>query len=64
MKEAMLRKAVASGKISAAQVAQAVVSAVKGDRFYVLTHPAIKGALRARFDDILDGRAPRDPLKL
>jgi NAD(P)-dependent dehydrogenase (short-subunit alcohol dehydrogenase family) len=63
-REAMLRKAVASGKISADQVAQAVVAAVKGERFYILTHPRIKAAIQARMQDILEGRAPRDPLQL
>jgi NAD(P)-dependent dehydrogenase (short-subunit alcohol dehydrogenase family) len=63
-KEAMLKKAVASGKLSAEDVAQAVVGAVKAERFYVLTHPRIKGAIRARMEDILDERAPRNPLAL
>lgn len=63
-REAMLRKAVASGKVSADQVAQAVVAAVKEERFYILTHPRIKGAIQARMEDILQGRAPRNPLAL
>lgn len=63
-REAMLRKAVTSGKISADQVAQAVVAAVKEDRFYILTHPRIKGAIQARMEDILQERTPRDPLAL
>ena len=63
-KEAMLRKAVAAGRLSAEDVAQAVVSAVKQDRFYILTHPAIKGAIRARMEDVLEERTPRDPLQL
>jgi len=62
--EALLRKAVASGKLSADDVARAVVAAVKEERFYVLTHPRIKGAIRARMEDILDERAPRNPLAL
>jgi len=62
--EAMLKKAVASGKLSADDVARAVVAAVKEERFYVLTHPRIKGAIRARMEDILDERAPRNPLAL
>src|SRR6266704_3193818 len=37
-KEAMLKKAVASGRLSADDVAQAVVAAVKQNRFYILTH--------------------------
>ena len=63
-KEAMLRKAVTSGKVSADQVAQAVVAAVRENRFYVLTHPRIKGAIQARMEDILEGRAPRNPMAL
>jgi NAD(P)-dependent dehydrogenase (short-subunit alcohol dehydrogenase family) len=63
-KEAALRKAVAAGKLSADDVARAVVAAVKDNRFYVLTHPAIKAAVRARREDVLDERAPRDPLRL
>jgi NAD(P)-dependent dehydrogenase (short-subunit alcohol dehydrogenase family) len=63
-KESILRKAVASGRLSADDVANAVVAAVKEDRFYILTHPRIKGAIRARMEDILEERAPRDPLRL
>lgn len=63
-KEAALRKAVAAGKLSAEDVARAVVSAVKQNRFYVLTHPAIKGAVRSRMEDVLEEGAPRDPLSL
>jgi len=63
-KEAALRKAVAAGKLSAEDVARAVVAAVKENRFYVLTHPGIKGAVRARMEDVLEERAPRDPLRL
>jgi len=63
-KEAMMRKAVTSGRLSADDVARAVVAAVKEDRFYVLTHARIKGAIRARMEDILEERAPRNPLAL
>jgi NAD(P)-dependent dehydrogenase (short-subunit alcohol dehydrogenase family) len=63
-REAMLKKAVASGKVSADQVAQAVVAAVKQNRFYILTHARIKGAIQARMEDILAERAPRDPMRL
>jgi NAD(P)-dependent dehydrogenase (short-subunit alcohol dehydrogenase family) len=62
--QAMLRKAVASGKLSADDVSRAVVRAVKEERFYVLTHPAIMGAIRARMEDILGERTPRDPMSL
>jgi NAD(P)-dependent dehydrogenase (short-subunit alcohol dehydrogenase family) len=63
-RQAMLKKAVSSGKISADQVAQAVVAAVKEERFYILTHPRIKGAIQARLEDILQERAPRNPMDL
>ena len=63
-RQAMLKKAVQSGKISADQVAKAVVAAIKRERFYILTHARIKGAIQARMEDILQDRAPRDPLKL
>lgn len=63
-RQAMLEKAVRSGKVSADQVAQAVVAAVKEERFYILTHPRIKGAIRARMEDILEERAPRSPMAL
>jgi hypothetical protein len=60
----MLKKAVASGRLSADDVAQAVVRAVKEDRFYILTHPRIKGAIAARMEDILQEHAPRNPMSL
>jgi NAD(P)-dependent dehydrogenase (short-subunit alcohol dehydrogenase family) len=63
-REAMLKKAVTSGKVSADQVAQAVVAAVKEERFYILTHPRIKGAIQARMEDILQERAPRNPMNV
>ena len=61
-REAMLRKAVASGKISADQVAQSVVAAIRDERFYILTHPRIKGAIQSRMEDVLNESAPRNPM--
>jgi len=63
-KEEMLRKAVRSGRLSADDIGAAVLAAVKEDRFYILTHPRIKGAIQARMEDILEGRQPRNPLNL
>jgi NAD(P)-dependent dehydrogenase (short-subunit alcohol dehydrogenase family) len=63
-RKAMLKKAVDSGRLSAEDVARAVVDAVKRERFYVLTHPRIKGAIQARMEDILGEREPRNPLAL
>src|SRR5204862_1247238 len=59
-----LKKAVSSGKLTADDVARAVVAAIKENRFYILTHPRIKGAIQARMEDVLQERAPRNPLAL
>jgi NAD(P)-dependent dehydrogenase (short-subunit alcohol dehydrogenase family) len=59
-REEQMRKAVASGRISADDVASRVLEAVKENRFYILTHPKIKGAIQMRMEDILAERAPTD----
>jgi short-subunit dehydrogenase len=59
-----LKKAVSSGKLTADDVARAVVAAIKENRFYILTHPRIKGAIQARMEDVLQERTPRNPLTL
>lgn len=46
------------GGIPADQVAELVLDAVRTNTFYILTHPELRGALRTRFDDILEGRPP------
>jgi NAD(P)-dependent dehydrogenase (short-subunit alcohol dehydrogenase family) len=58
--EEAVRKAVASGKIPAADVAKLTVDAVKANRFYVLPHQKIKASIESRMRDILDERAPVD----
>ena len=63
-REEMLKKAVRSGRLSADDIGAAVLAAVKEDRFYILTHPRIKGAIQARMEDILEGRQPRNPMRL
>jgi NAD(P)-dependent dehydrogenase (short-subunit alcohol dehydrogenase family) len=63
-REQMLRKAVQSGRLSADDVARAVVQAVKEERFYILTHPRIKGAIRSRMEDILNDRPPTNPMSV
>jgi hypothetical protein len=60
VREEQMRKAVSSGRVSAADVAQRVLEAVKENRFYILTHPKIKGAIQMRMEDILAERAPTD----
>jgi NAD(P)-dependent dehydrogenase (short-subunit alcohol dehydrogenase family) len=56
--EALMRKAVESGRLSAEDVARQTLDAVKADRFYILTHPKIKVSIESRMRDILDGRQP------
>ena len=59
--QAMSDKAVSSGKVSAAQVAQMVFDAVAADRFYIYSHPKALGNVRLRMDAILNGDNPPDP---
>lgn len=61
-REAGFRKAVESGRLSADDVAQAVLEAARDERFYVLTHPRILPAVESRMRDILEGRTPRSPV--
>ena len=43
------------------QVAEAVFAALREDRFYILTHPDGKEAVRMRMEDILQERIPTAP---
>lgn len=58
-------KAVSSGRVSAADVAQFVFDAIEANRFYVFSHPNAKALLpiQARLDDIVALRNPSDPFK-
>ena len=58
--EEAVRKAVASGKLSAADVARITLDAVKANRFYILPHQRIKASIESRMRDILDEREPVD----
>jgi NAD(P)-dependent dehydrogenase (short-subunit alcohol dehydrogenase family) len=60
--DASLKKAVQSGKLSAADVAQKVYEAVRDQRFYILTHPKIKPSIQWRMEDILQERNPTNPM--
>ena len=54
-------KAVTSGKVSAAQVAQMTFDAIREERFYVVTHPKILPSVELRMQDVLAQRNPTDP---
>jgi NAD(P)-dependent dehydrogenase (short-subunit alcohol dehydrogenase family) len=59
--QAMSDKAVSSGKITAAQVAQFVFDAVAEDRFYIYSHPKSLASVQVRLEDIMTPRNPTDP---
>ena len=52
-----VRAALAAG-ISPAEVAEHTLRAIQEERFYIFTHPAIKGAFRRRFDALLAEQNP------
>jgi NAD(P)-dependent dehydrogenase (short-subunit alcohol dehydrogenase family) len=56
-----LDKAVASGKISAAQVAETTFEAIREDRFYVITHERMMPSIELRLQDVVQRRNPTDP---
>jgi NAD(P)-dependent dehydrogenase (short-subunit alcohol dehydrogenase family) len=59
--QAVLEKAVASGKVSAAEVAQRTFDSIRDQQFYIYSHPAALGNVQRRMDDIVMGRNPGDP---
>jgi NAD(P)-dependent dehydrogenase (short-subunit alcohol dehydrogenase family) len=59
--QAMSDKAVSSGKVSAAQVAQLVFDAVAQNQFYIYSHPQAIAGVQTRLEDILQARNPTDP---
>jgi NAD(P)-dependent dehydrogenase (short-subunit alcohol dehydrogenase family) len=58
---AMSDKAVSSGKVTAAQVAQFVFDAITDDRFYIYSHPRSLASVQVRMEDIMLPRNPTDP---
>lgn len=56
-------KAVASGKVSAAEVAQFVFDAMQANRFYIFSHPNERALapVAVRAEDIVQMRNPTDP---
>ena len=61
IQQAMTGKAVGSGKVSAADVAQRVFDAIASNQFYIYSHPHAIGSVQTRLEDILLGRNPTDP---
>jgi NAD(P)-dependent dehydrogenase (short-subunit alcohol dehydrogenase family) len=59
--QAQSDKAVSSGKVTAAEVAQLVFDAIQADRFYIFSHPRALGNVRARMEGIVNITNPADP---
>jgi NAD(P)-dependent dehydrogenase (short-subunit alcohol dehydrogenase family) len=59
--QAMSDKAVGSGRVSAADVAQMVFDAVTANQFYIYSHPKAIGSVQVRLEDIMQARNPTDP---
>ncbi|MBT9466432.1 SDR family oxidoreductase [Hydrogenophaga sp.] len=59
--QAQSDKAVSSGKVTAAEVAQLVFDAISADRFYIFSHPRALGNVRARMEGIVNITNPADP---
>lgn len=59
--QAMSDKAVGSGKVTAAEVAQKVFDAIAANQFYIYSHPKAIGSVQTRMEDVLMARNPTDP---
>ena len=59
--QAMSDKAVGSGKVTAAEVAQKVFDAAAQGQFYIYSHPKALASVQTRMEDVVMGRNPTDP---
>ena len=59
--QAMSDKAVGSGKVTAAAVAQKVFDAIAADQFYIFSHPKALGNVQSRMESIVQIGNPPDP---
>ena len=59
--QAMSDKAVGSGKVTAAEVAQKVFDAISANQFYIYSHPKAIGSVQTRLEDVLMARNPTNP---
>lgn len=59
--QAMSERAVGSGRVTAAMVAQLVFDAVREQRFYIYSHPQALASVQSRLEDLLQPRNPSDP---
>ena len=61
--QAMSDKAVSSGKVTAAEVAQLVFDAMSQDQFYIYSHPQALGNVQSRMEAIVQQHNPPDPFE-
>jgi NAD(P)-dependent dehydrogenase (short-subunit alcohol dehydrogenase family) len=59
--QAMSDKAVGSGKVTAAEVAEKTFAAIRENGFYIYSHPEALGNVQRRMEDIVAARNPGDP---
>ncbi|MEO8154637.1 MAG: SDR family oxidoreductase [Rhizobacter sp.] len=59
--QAMSTKAVSSGKVTAAMIAQRVFDAIAEGQFYIFSHPHALGSVQTRLEDVMNARNPTDP---
>jgi NAD(P)-dependent dehydrogenase (short-subunit alcohol dehydrogenase family) len=59
--QAMSDKAVSSGKVTAADVAQKVFDAMAADQFYIYSHPRALGNVQTRMECMVQQKNPVDP---
>ncbi|GJG98283.1 SDR family oxidoreductase [Cupriavidus pauculus] len=59
--QALSDKAVSSGKVTAADVAQLTFDAIRDESFYIYSHPQALAAVRQRMEHIVDQTNPGDP---
>ena len=62
MAQGLIEKAVAGGRVTAADVAQFVFDALEADRFYIYSHPKALAPVMTRAEDILARRQPVGPV--
>jgi NADP-dependent 3-hydroxy acid dehydrogenase YdfG len=55
---AQMMAAAIAGGIAPTEVADHVLRAIVDERFYIFTHPKLKGAVKKRMDEILEERTP------
>ena len=59
----MSDKAVGSGKVTAAMVAQFVFDALREQRFYIYSHPQALASVQTRLEDVVQSAQPDRPLR-